>query len=72
MLTIATAVRRRQAQAHNDRAWLAWNIAALTRVQKMPPLKSLQIDPSADAPRRQTWQEQLAIARALWGRASGR
>lgn len=54
------AVLRRE---HNDRAWLAWNTAALSRIppsKKLPPLKALL----AQEPRKRrtlTWQEQFAV-----------
>lgn len=66
MLTIAAGARRRHMAEHNGRAWLAWNIVAIDRARKMPTLKQLMIDPDRAA-RRQTWQEQLAIARQLAG-----
>lgn len=66
MLVIAAGARRRQAAEHNRDAWLAWNIVALDRARRLPPLKSLQIDPDRPAVKRaQTWREQLAIARQL-------
>jgi hypothetical protein len=69
MLTIAAGARRRIAAEHNGRAWLAWNIVALDRARKLPPLKSLLID--ADRPQQQarTWSQQLAVARQLAGLA---
>jgi len=67
MLAIAAGARRRQAADHNGRAWLAWNIVALDRARRMPALKSLQIDADGPGRRRQTWQEQRAIARQLAG-----
>jgi len=41
---------------------LAWHIAALSRQRRLPPLKSLI---TIKRERRQTWQEQLAIMKAL-------
>jgi hypothetical protein len=43
---------------HNQRAWLAWHIAALYRAKKMPKLKSML---ARDKPRVQSWQEQAAV-----------
>jgi hypothetical protein len=43
----------------NERAWLAWHIAALTRSKRLPDLKKLLYKPPR---KQQTWQEQLAIA----------
>jgi len=57
------AKRKQMMREHNQRAWLAWHIAALQRSKKLPPLSKMQT--SEAGPRRQTWQEQLAIA-AQW------
>ncbi|RYE43608.1 MAG: hypothetical protein EOP24_27675 [Hyphomicrobiales bacterium] len=46
---------------HNELAWHAWHVAALTRAKKMPPLADLQ----RVEVRRQSWQEQEAIL-ASW------
>lgn len=47
---------------HNDRAWMAWHIAALSRMKKLPKLAELLIKPRKAQPvRPQTWQEQQAI-----------
>ncbi|MGE4339148.1 MAG: hypothetical protein AB7E55_24710 [Pigmentiphaga sp.] len=48
---------------HNDRAWLAWHVAALQRADKLPKLKTLLHREKSQAPQRKSWQEQLAIAR---------
>jgi hypothetical protein len=29
--------------AHNDRAWLAWHVAGLQRVKRLPSLSNLQV-----------------------------
>lgn len=53
-------------RAHDDRAWLAWHVAALQRMKRLPQLKKLQT--RGRAPKAQTWEQQLAafeqIARA--------
>ncbi len=67
MMAIAAGARRRQVAEHNGRAWLAWNIVAIERARRMPTLKSLLIDADGPGRRRQTWQEQRAIARQLAG-----
>ena len=68
MLVIAAGARRRNAAEHNGRAWLAWNIVAIDRARRMPPLKSLLVDPDRPAQvKTQTWREQLVIANQLAG-----
>lgn len=52
---------------HNERAWHAWHTAALYRMKKMPKLDSLLQKERKPKPR-QTWQEQLEIAR-MWHEA---
>jgi hypothetical protein len=64
------ATGRRLAREHNERAWIAWNIAALQRCKRLPPLKSLTI--RTKQPRRQTWQEQLHVARMITAAFSGK
>ncbi|MNF18214.1 hypothetical protein D3C80_2221550 [compost metagenome] len=49
---------------HNDRAWLAWHIEALSRQKKLPRLKELTHDAPKGPRRRQTMEEQIAIAEA--------
>lgn len=46
---------------HNERVWLAWHIEALQRTKKLPKLKDMMSGASA-APRKQTVDEQVAIA----------
>ncbi|MBN8959330.1 MAG: phage tail assembly chaperone, partial [Rhizobiales bacterium] len=47
---------------HNERAWLAWHIAALSRAKVMPKIDKLMAKPK---PTLQTWEQQLAIVRQL-------
>lgn len=64
-LTIEAATERREAE-HNDRAWLAWHIAALTRATRLPSLDKLKA-------KKQTpvhWEKQLADLKA-WVIATG-
>lgn len=50
--------------AHNDRAWAAWHIAALSRMKKLPKLAELLMKPRKAQPvRRQTAEEQMAVMR---------
>jgi hypothetical protein len=37
------AYQEMQINAHNDRAWLAWHIAGLSRTRKMPNLTKLMM-----------------------------
>ena len=64
------ATTRRLEREHNDRAWLAWNSAALQRAKRMPKLQALMI--KRRRRRAQSWQEQLAIARMITAAHSGR
>lgn len=56
------------AREHNDRAWLAYHIAALTRVnpKKMPKLRDLQVrvdsPVSAEMSVEQQWARMKTIA----------
>jgi hypothetical protein len=47
---------------HNQRAWLAWHIAAMGRAKKIPRLASML---AKEKPRQQSWQEQQMIL-ASW------
>lgn len=59
--TIFGGIYRRRIREYNDRAWLAWHTAALPNMKRMPSLRDLL---HKEKPlRRQTWEEQLAIAR---------
>ena len=51
----ATARIKRE---HKNRAWLAWHIAALGRIEKMPTLEKLMGEPEPQ----QTDEEMIAIA----------
>lgn len=54
-----TAGRRSE---QNDLAWLAWHIEALSRAKKLPKLKDMMHDAPVSSARRQTVDEQIAIA----------
>lgn len=47
---------------HNERAWLAYHVAVLSRIKQIPPLHTLQ-DRTGVKRRVQTPEEMLAIAR---------
>lgn len=51
----------------NERAWLAWHIAALGRVEKMPKLAEMMTI-KRSARRVPTWQEQAA-AMTAWAQS---
>jgi hypothetical protein len=53
------AAARRWEREHNARVWLAWHVAALSRVKKMPDLKRM-LKTNTSKPR-QTWRQQMAI-----------
>ena len=61
--TVIRACAERSRQDHNDRAWLAHTVAALSRVKRLPKLKTLMIAKRGARPRPQTADEQKAIAR---------
>jgi hypothetical protein len=53
---------------HNERAWLAYHIATLSRARKIVPLRDLQVRPRTA--RQRTWQEQLDALQS-WVVATG-
>jgi hypothetical protein len=53
---------QRQTRYHNEIAWAAWHTAALQRSKKLPKLKSLMLTGDVAPKRRQTVEEQIAIA----------
>lgn len=63
------AAAERNRRAHNDRAWLAWTGAALSRAKRLPKLKTLMVAKRGAKPRPQTAEEQMAIARQ-WAAAT--
>ena len=56
---------KRLNREHDARAWLAWHIEALHRTKKLPELKSLLHGAKPEKRRRQTVEEQMAIAQ-MW------
>lgn len=56
------AAAERSKREHNNNAWLAWHVAALTRAQKFPKLKDLL---HRDRSKPQTPDQMIAILRAL-------
>lgn len=59
MRAIIGGAQDRLLREHNERAWLAWHVAALSRAKKMPKLKTMMS--KAASRRTQTWQEQMAV-----------
>jgi hypothetical protein len=51
-------------------AWLAWHIAALSRIKKLPKLERMLVSTRGPRPR-QTWQEQMAIM-GMWAAVMAR
>lgn len=61
---MAAAVKIREQQA-NERIWLAWHIAALSRTDKLPKLETLLSKPEAPK-RRQTGEEMLLAMKSIF------
>ncbi|MHA6641350.1 hypothetical protein [Mesorhizobium sp. A623] len=61
---ILDGVSNRLKREHNDRAWAVWHIEALARQKKLPKLKTLMYGAERKQTRRQTVEEQVAIAHA--------
>ncbi len=51
----------RHKREHVERAWTAWHIAALPRLKRFPDFRQF-VRPPDEAPRAQSWQEQLNMA----------
>lgn len=56
---------KRFEREHDDRAWLAWHIEGLRRTKRLPKLKTLLHNSKPEKKRRQTVEEQIAIAK-MW------
>ena len=74
-LSIAGATERERRE-HNSRAWQAHTTARLTayapdRASKFPNLDKLLVS-GTSRPKRQTWQEQLAVVEAMMAAFSER
>ncbi len=59
MKLLAEATAKRFEREHNARAWLAWHIAAMQRMKKLPNFKNLMLKNTSKP--RQTWRQQLVI-----------
>ncbi|WP_091952067.1 hypothetical protein [Phyllobacterium sp. YR620] len=53
---------KRRTREHNERVWTVWHIEALQRSKRLPKLKDMQSGAAAAPKRRQTVEEQIAIA----------
>jgi len=53
------------AKQHNQIAWLAWHVAALSRSKQMPSLGKISVKIPAKPKPRQTPEQQMAIAK-MW------
>jgi hypothetical protein len=53
---------KRRKREHQDRIWTVWHIEALQRSKKLPKLKDMMSGVAAVKKRRQTVEEQVAIA----------
>jgi len=66
-MTILVEGKRAAAEAaHQDRAWLAWTIAALGRVKKMPPLKDIAGRKKREPKRRAMSPDQMLRMARMW------
>lgn len=59
MTLLIEAAAKKFEREHNAHAWLAWHIAALSRMKKLPDVKKLYLNNSSRP--RQTWRQQLQI-----------
>lgn len=59
MSSIIGGANDRIVREHNQRAWLAWHIAALQRAKRLPKLKTLLAKSASRS--RLTWQQQMAV-----------
>jgi len=60
MEAIVGGVKERIVREHNELAWLAWHVAAMTRSKKkLPDLKKLLSKTTSG--KKQDWQQQMAV-----------
>nr|BDD46021.1 hypothetical protein 9 [Pseudomonadaceae bacterium]BDD46438.1 hypothetical protein 8 [bacterium] len=62
IIVILDGATSRLKREHNDRAWAVWHTEALARQKKLPKLKDLTFGAPKKEKRRQTVEEQIAIA----------
>ncbi|NJR80458.1 hypothetical protein [Sphingomonas corticis] len=71
MLLLAEGRRRAAEVSQQDRAWLAWHIAAFQRAKKMPRLSELSGKKKAAVKRRRGMSiDQLQTMAAMWAAAT--
>ena len=61
------AASQLQDREHNDRAWLAWHIAVLTRTKKLQKLDDLLVKVGGGKRAPQTESQMLSIAKMMAG-----
>lgn len=59
MRLLAEAAAKKFEREHNSRAWLAWHIAAMQKMKKLPPLTKLIMKQTAKP--RQNWRQQMNV-----------
>lgn len=74
---ILDGVSERRIHEHNERAWMAWQTSRLTayappKQRQFPKLDTLTVDRKGKTKRRQTADEQIAIAQQWTVVTSGR
>ena len=68
---ILGGVSLRLQREHNERAWAAWHIAAMSRAKKMPKLKELLQEDKKPTGRRMTPEQIEAVTRSWLARRRG-
>jgi hypothetical protein len=71
MALLVEGKRRAAENAHADRAWLAWTIAALGRAKKMPSLKEVAGRAPRERKRRTMSADQLLTMARMWSAVAG-
>jgi hypothetical protein len=59
MKLLVEAAAKKYEREHNARVWLAWHVAALHRMKKLPDIKRMFLSQSSRP--RQTWRQQLMV-----------
>jgi hypothetical protein len=53
------AAAKKFEREHNARVWLAWHIASLQRMKKLPDIKRMYLNNTSRP--QQTWRQQLSV-----------
>lgn len=64
MRAIFRGAAKRVKREHNERVWLAWHIAALSKAEKMPRLKDMLIE--TPVKRQDTASRNLEVSVRSW------